>query len=136
VIVVDTGPLVAAVDTDSRDHQACAALLDEHVDELIVPASVVVETCWMLARLLGVSAEAELLASIADGELHVESLVRADYLRSGELVLTYADLGLGMVDATVVAIAERVGCHQIATLDQRDFRVVRPSHVDAFDLLP
>lgn len=90
----------------------------------------------MLAKLVGARAEAEFLASIADGDLHVEPLVLADYRRSGELVDTYADLGLGMVDASVVAIAERLGVGQIATLDRRDFRVVRPRHVDAFELLP
>lgn len=136
MIIVDTGPLVAAVDADSNDHLACATLLDEHAEELVVPASVIVETCWMLARLLGARAEAELLTSIADGELRVESLDVADYRRSGELVETYADLGLGMVDATVIAVAERIGSHQVATLDKRDFRVVRPRHVDSFELLP
>lgn len=136
MIVVDTGPLVAAVDADSNDHRQCAALLDERVDELVIPASVVVEACWMLTRLVGARAEAELLASIADGELHVEPLDSADYRRSGELVATYADLGLGMVDASVVAIAERLGVREIATLDRRDFNVVRPRHVEAFALLP
>lgn len=135
MIVVDTGPLVAAVDADSNDHLACAILLDEHAEELVVPASVIVETCWMLDRLLGPTAEAE-LASIADGELRVESLDVADYRRSAELVETYADLGLGMVDATVIAVAVRLGSHQVATLDKRDFRVVRPRHVDSFELLP
>jgi uncharacterized protein len=136
MIVIDTGPLVAAVDADSKDHRTCASLLDERADELIVPASVVVETCWMLARLVGTSAEAELLASIADGELRVEQLVAADYARAGQLVTTYRDLDLGMVDASVVAIAERFGAGEIATLDRRDFSVVRPQHVDAFGLLP
>ncbi|MGH9917869.1 MAG: type II toxin-antitoxin system VapC family toxin, partial [Nitrososphaerales archaeon] len=51
-------------------------------------------------------------------------------------VETYADLGLGTVDATVVAIAERLAVAQIATLDRRHFTVVRPAHVAAFELLP
>ncbi len=136
MIVIDTGPLVAAANADSKDHIACATLLYEHAGNLVVPASVVVDTCWMLARLVGVTAEATLLASIADGELYVESLHAADYRRSGELVETYTDLGLGMVNATVVAVAERIGSRQVATLDKRDFRVVRPRHVAAFELLP
>ncbi|MDA8401200.1 MAG: PIN domain-containing protein [Actinomycetota bacterium] len=136
MIVIDTGPLVAAANADSKDHIACATLLYEHAGNLVVPASVVVDTCWMLARLVGVTAEATLLASIADGELYVESLHAADYRRSGEVVETYTDLGLGMVNATVVAVAERIGSRQVATLDKRDFRVVRPRHVAAFELLP
>ena len=37
---------------------------------------------------------------------------------------------------SVVAIAERLGVTQVATLDRRDFSVVRPRHTDAFELLP
>jgi predicted nucleic acid-binding protein len=41
-----------------------------------------------------------------------------------------------MVDASVVALAERRGLDVIATLDQRHFRAVRPRHVAAFTLVP
>jgi hypothetical protein len=53
-----------------------------------------------------------------------------------ELVVQYADLGLGLVDASVVAVAERYQTATLATLNHRDFGVVRPRHVDAFELLP
>lgn len=59
-----------------------------------------------------------------------------DYQRCIELVTTYADLGLGIVDASLVTIAERLGHKHIATLNHRDFRVVRPNHTAAFELLP
>lgn len=53
-----------------------------------------------------------------------------------ELVDRYADLPLGGTDASLVAMAERLALTQVATLDHRHFRVVRPRHVDAFELLP
>jgi len=53
-----------------------------------------------------------------------------------ELVARYEDLPLGGVDAAVVAIAERLGIAEIATLDRRHFSVVRPRHVPAFVLRP
>jgi predicted nucleic acid-binding protein len=53
-----------------------------------------------------------------------------------ELIDIYQDLGLGLVDASVIAVAERLEITQIATLDHRHFRVVRPRHVAAFELLP
>ena len=52
------------------------------------------------------------------------------------LVGRYDDLPLGTTDASVIALAERLGVSEVATLDQRHFRVVRPSHVDALTLLP
>jgi predicted nucleic acid-binding protein len=51
-------------------------------------------------------------------------------------VKVYADLPLGAVDASVVAIAERLGVKEIATLDRRHFSVVRPRHAEAFSIVP
>ena len=59
-----------------------------------------------------------------------------DWPRIIELVWTYRDLPLGTVDASVIALAERPKIRQIATLDHRHFSVVRPAHVEAFELLP
>jgi predicted nucleic acid-binding protein len=36
----------------------------------------------------------------------------------------------------LVAIAERLNITQVLTLDQRHFRLFRPQHCDAFDILP
>jgi uncharacterized protein len=54
----------------------------------------------------------------------------------GELVAQYQDFPLGGVDASVVALAERLRTDLVVTLDQRHFRAVRPSHCPAFRLLP
>jgi predicted nucleic acid-binding protein len=48
----------------------------------------------------------------------------------------YADLPLGGTDASVVALAERLHETELATLDHRHFKVVRPNHVAAFTLRP
>jgi len=53
-----------------------------------------------------------------------------------QLVRGYADLGLGLVDASVIAIAERLEQDTIATLDRRHFSVVQPAHMPAFTLVP
>lgn len=57
-----------------------------------------------------------------------------DWTRCIELIDKYADLGLGLVDASVISIAERLGVTTIATLNHRDFRayilgVAKPRHV-------
>jgi hypothetical protein len=136
VIIVDSGVLIAAADVDDRHHESCAQLFSERGDEFVVPAGVTVEVCWMLGRHVSVDLEVDFLESIADGELRVEALIPADYRRTAELVGTYSDLPLGVVDASVVAIAERFGTTEVATLDHRHFTVVRPDHTPAFTLLP
>jgi hypothetical protein len=49
---------------------------------------------------------------------------------------TRGDLALGLVDASVLALAKRLDEPKLATLDQRHFRVVRPSHVASLELRP
>ncbi len=55
---------------------------------------------------------------------------------SPEQVERYVDLPLGLVDASVVALSERFELREVATLDHRDFSIVRPRHTPAPSLLP
>ena len=126
MIVVDTGVLLAAADADDHYHDQAAAFLDGHEpDELVVPATVATETSWMTEDRLDPAAAAAFIASIADGDLHVVELTLSDYGRCAQPVDAYADLGLGLVDASVVAVAERLGVTTVATFNHRHFRVVR-----------
>ncbi len=97
---------------------------------------VMVEVCWLTEKYRGARAEAAFIDSIVTGQLTLLDVVDSDLPRIAELVRTYADLPLGVVDAAVVAVAERLGLREVATLDHRHFSVVRPRHVPAFDLLP
>lgn len=124
------------MDAADADHEPCARLLADAVEELLVPAPVVVELDWLAGARLGPAAFAAFLADVADGAIGVVELVQADYLRVGELLARYADLKLGFVDAAVVAVVERLGESRLATLDRRRFGTVRPRHVEALELLP
>jgi predicted nucleic acid-binding protein len=136
VIVVDTGVLLAAVSSRDRHHRESAEVLAAHAGELVTPALVIAETSWMIESVMGPQAESAFVTSVANGELGVEDLGTDDYRRCAELIAQYADLGLGLVDASVVAVAERLGLTTVATLNRRDFLVVRPNHCEALELLP
>jgi predicted nucleic acid-binding protein len=136
VLVVDTGPLVASADRSDADHEACRELLEADDGPLVTTPMVIAEAAYLIDRQLGATAEAALYTSIVDGSLAVEGLNTNDWARIRELVERYADLHLGGTDASVVAVAERLGVTRIATLNRRHFNVVRPRHVDAFELLP
>jgi uncharacterized protein len=135
-LIVDAGPLYAYVDGDDAHHQACLELLETHPGPLIVPTLVITEVVYLIASRLGWQAETRFLGDLAAGELSLEPVAAEDLLRIAELVALYHDLPLGTVDASVVAAAERLGAKQVATVDRRHFTVVRPNHVEAFDLLP
>jgi predicted nucleic acid-binding protein len=136
VLLVDTGPLLATADSDDADHRRCRELLESDPGPLVTSALVIAEAAYLIDRQLGPVAEAALFTSITDGALRLEDLEHSDWARIAELVVTYSDLRLGGADASLVALAERLGVTRLATLDHRDFRAVWPRHVAAFDLVP
>jgi uncharacterized protein len=136
MLVVDAGPLVAAAARRDRNHERCVALLSQATRPLIVPALVVTEVAYFLTDRIGHEAELAFARSIRDGELSVEPVEPADWPRIAELLLEYADLPLGIVDASVVAACERLAVATLATLDGRHFAVVRPRHREALTLVP
>jgi predicted nucleic acid-binding protein len=66
------------------------------------------------------------LASLAEGELPVAFLTPGLLRRAAELDAQYADLDLGLVDASVMAIAERHDL-PILTFDFAHFRATKPA---------
>lgn len=94
------------------------------------------EVAYLIETRLGADAEVRFLGDLASGNLITEPVVAPDWLRIAELTSRYRDLPLGTVDASVVAVGERLEIAQLATLDRRHFTVVRPAHIDAFELLP
>ena len=138
MILVDTNVLVAVANRADDHHRAARDLLERATERLLVPATVIAEVCYLIGSRDrgGAAAEAQFLRSFATGALELAELTAADLARMAELVVQYADLGLGGTDASLVALAERLGIERIATLDRRHFTVVRPAHVSGFRLLP
>jgi hypothetical protein len=95
---------------------------------------VVAEATYFVGRELGPLPEAAFLRGIANTD--VIAPTAGDWLRMAELVAEYADLRLGGTDASIVALAERLGTDLIITFDRRHFAAIRPRHVDGFRLLP
>jgi uncharacterized protein len=136
VILVDSGPLVAVGAANDPHHQVCTELLSSATEELLVPATVSAEVCYMLETRAGSKSEAAFLRLFPAGKLVPVDITTADYERMAELVEQYADFPLGGTDASLIAIAERLGVTKVATLDRRHFGPIQPRHTDAFTLLP
>lgn len=136
MIVIDTGPVVAAANRKDDYHQRCVELLAGFPGPLLLPAPLITEIGYMLYSRAGSRAEAGFLRDVADGVYELVQVTAADAARAADLVERYASLPLGTADAIVVAVAERLRAVNIATLDRRHFTVVRPAHAEAFTLLP
>lgn len=136
MLVVDAGPLVAAAARRDRNHERCAALLTQAPRPLVVPELVVTEVAYFLGDRVSAAAEMAFARSLRDHELLVEPTDSADWIRICELCEQYADLSLGIVDASVVAVCERLSVTTLATLDRKHFAAVRPKHCRALTLVP
>ena len=135
-LILDTGPLLAALDAADQDHLRCARLLEDAREDLIVPALVLAELDYWCRRRLPDGTWRVFLDDVLSGVYRVEPPSSADLARCKELQERYADVTLGVVDASVVALAERFGETKLGTLDHRHFAVVRPKHVSGLELLP
>lgn len=132
--VVDTGPLYAAVDADDADHEASIAALSDRRYRLVVPALVIGEATYLVGSRLGPEIESRFLRGLR--ELDVEAPTPEDWSRIADLVEEYAAFPLGGTDASVIALAERLGTDLVITLDRRHFAAVKPRHAGSLRLLP
>lgn len=136
MILVDTGPLVAAASKRDTHHAVCLAALSNLREPALVTPLVVMEVCYFLSTRATAAAEAAFLRSVAVGSFELVTLTAADLERTAQLVERYADLPLGAADASIVAVAERLDVLRVLTLDRTHFSIVRPRHVEVFQLLP
>jgi predicted nucleic acid-binding protein len=134
-LVLDTGPIVAALNAQDPDHERCAALLSGG-DDLLIPSPVLVEVDYWLVKLGGAKVWVDFTADIARGAYRLAHPTETDLARAAELESDYHDLDLGFVDASIVALCERLGETTVATLDRRHFSGVRPRHCTHLTLLP
>jgi predicted nucleic acid-binding protein len=134
--IVDTGILYALVDAADAAHERAVAAIRQEIESIVVPQATLPEVCYLIGSRLGPHREAEFVRHLGDSDWRLEPLTDADLPRVAALMHDYADAPIGFVDASVVAIAERMGAVRVYSLDVRHFGMIRPTHVERFELLP
>jgi predicted nucleic acid-binding protein len=135
VIVVDTSAILAYMNSADTHHAAVRDWLLGEGDDLATTPLIVAEADHLVAR-AGRRALSALRADLAAGAYLVEWWSGAIAATVG-VAERYADLGIGLADASLVVLAERLRTTEIATLDTRHFRALRPlAGGTAFRLLP
>jgi len=134
--IVDTSFLFALADLKDANHQRALDMAAGMDDLLILPITVLPEICYLIDSRLGHVAMRRFVDTVATGDFQVESVNRDDLWRVSEVLDQYADARVDFVDATLVALAERLKVSRILTLDRRHFELFRPQHCAAFEILP
>jgi predicted nucleic acid-binding protein len=136
VIVVDTSVVVAFMNAADDNHATVAGWLEGLDDDLATTPLIVAEVDHLVGARGGRAAQRALHRDLAAGAYLVEWWLGA-IASMVDVAERHADTGLGLADASLVALAERLGTVEIASLDERHFRAVRPLTAGkAFRLLP
>ena len=135
-LIADTSGLLAAINGGDRAHEDVRRCLERERGPILVPDLVIAEVDYLLLRHVGRAAEEAFLEDLADGSLARAGLQNADLVRALEIVRRYREGDVGVIDATIVALAERLSVDRVLTLDLRHFRSFQLPSQRPFVILP
>ena len=134
-VLLDTSAILALSDTRHHLHKAIKNLVLKKEDIYIIPSTVIVEVCQLLKYRFGSMVELKFLEEINKSNFIMETIQLADISRIMEILVKHRDFHVGYVDASIVAVAERLGTNKILTLDKKHFNGLIPSGFAYFELL-
>jgi uncharacterized protein len=135
-LVLDTGVLFAALDADDPAHDSCEDLILASTEQLVIPVLVLVELDYWLRKISTADAWLTFCEDVEAGAYALYQLDARLLASAATLEHRYADLPLGLVDASVITTCEALGEAKVATLDHRHFAVIRTSDGRSLKLLP
>ena len=134
--LLDAGFWFALLDDNDQHHEAAARVWLDLKVTISAPTPVVTEVAYLVKREGGAQKLADFLDILSETSIQLETPTSEDYKRAAEIVRQYDDANLDFVDVIIFAIAERLNITKILTVDARHFRMFRPRHCIAFEILP
>jgi predicted nucleic acid-binding protein len=135
-VVVDTSALLAYFDRAAERHADVGALIDAERSPLAVSPLVLAEVDQLVRRRFGERAADGALRELAGGAYDVAGFSGDDLQAALGVLARYPDRRLGLVDAALVALADRIGATTVFTLDRRDFEGLARSDGTPLTVLP
>lgn len=131
-LICDTGAILDYLVRGARDHRRFRAAI-EAARARYIPGLVLAEVdCFLRNERKAMRA---LIADLTSGAFTYAAPTSDQLARAIEIDAQFSDLGLGLVDASIVVLAEDLGLRRIATRDVRHFSVVRLRDGSAFELV-
>jgi predicted nucleic acid-binding protein len=133
--LIDTGFLLAVLNAEDVHHESCSESFQTEINALL-PDVVLPELAYLILRELDIKTLTDFLREVANGDFSLERTTESDLERAAEILEQYADNHIDLVDAVIVAIAERLDIKRILTVDRRHFGVFKPKHCEGFEIVP
>lgn len=136
MILVDTSAVLQLASSTAAEHAKAHRVVAELDGPFLLSPFVLAEIDYMLGSRHGQGAQLAFLAEVAEGAYELAEFARADVARAAALAQRYADLEIGLADASIVVLAERHGSVDLLSFDRRHFRAMRGPGGRPFRLLP
>jgi uncharacterized protein len=134
--LVDSSFLYATVDRSDKNHLQVVGLLANLSDDLFITTTVLEEVTYLIQARLGHFQVRYFVHQLHSSPVEIEVIRKADLTRIYELLDQYADMKLDFVDASMIAVAERLKIERLLTMNRREFHHIQPNHCDGFEILP
>ena len=134
MILADTSGLLSLYNRREPTHTSVAEAVAQEQGPFVVSPYVIAELDYLVSTRLGADAEQRALAELASPAYVLASVDRDDLRACTELISRYA--GIGVTDASMLVLADRLGIDRVLTLDRRHFEVARTPSGRALAIVP
>ena len=135
MILTDTGPLVALLDTRESYHFDALDALDRLSGEpMLTTMACLTEAMHFLFKQGGYPYQARLWDLRATGQLSLHNSTDDEIDRMAALMAQYSDTPMSLADASLIATAESLALHSVFTFDS-DFYIYRLADGSALELI-
>jgi predicted nucleic acid-binding protein len=132
--LVDTGFIVALLNSSDEWHHACLRLFKNAKLPLLTSEAVLTELFILLAS-RRIQPEGA-WRFVRSGVITLASIATSDLPQLQELMVRYEDRPMDFADATLVHLAQRESISTILTVDHDDFETYRIGGRKRFTILP
>ena len=136
MIILDTSGLLTAYGRDQAQAKDVLEILHGDAGPLVLSPFVLAELDYLISSRLGVAAELNLLEDVAGGVYRLAEFTQRDVAQARSVVAKYADLKIGLADASIVTLAAQHMTTRVLTFDLRHFRAMTPLQGGSFTILP
>lgn len=136
MILADTSAVLQLLSPTAKRHHDVLEVIDKLSGPFLLSPFVLAELDYMLGTRQGQRAQLALLNEVAEGAYELAEFGRSDVKSAAAVMRRYADLNVGLADASIVVLAEKYRTVDVLTFDARHFRAMRGPAGRPFRLLP
>ena len=136
MILVDTSAVLQLASSSGQRHAEVLAVVAKLDGPFLLSPFVLADLDYMLIERHGQEKQLALLAEVIEGAYELAEFGRADVEAAVAVMRRYADLRVGLADASIVVLAERHDATDLLSFDHRHFRAMSGPGGRPFRLLP